>query len=58
MKDDHKIEANKRLRALQREEHFSNGGTLADWRGLHIVEEDRKKRADKEACRERITHED
>jgi len=56
--EDDKMEAHKRQRALQREEHFRNGGTLADWRGLHIVEEDRKKRADKEACRERITHED
>lgn len=56
--EDDKIEAYKRQRALQREEHFRNGGTLADWRGLHIVEEDKKKRADKDACRERIIDED
>jgi len=56
--EDDKMEAYKRQRALQREEHFRNGGTLSDWRGLHIVEEDKKKAADKDACRERITDED
>ena len=58
MEDDEKIEANKRQRALQREEHFRNGGTLADWRGIAYAEEDKKKQANKEACRERITDDD
>ena len=58
MEDDDKIEANKRQRALQREEHFRNGGTLSDWRRRAYAEEDKKKAADKDACRERITDED
>jgi hypothetical protein len=55
---DHKVKANKRQRALQREEHFNNGGTLADWRGRAYAEEDKKKAADKDACREHITDDD
>jgi hypothetical protein len=41
----------KRVRGIQREEHFKNGGTLEEWRGKHSVEVDKKKEDSKRKCR-------
>ena len=40
------------IRGLDRKAHFASGGDLASWRGVHQVTKDRKKAADKHACRE------
>jgi hypothetical protein len=44
----------KRLRAVQgviRKEHFAAGGSVHEWRGMHLVQRDRKKEANRQACR-------
>lgn len=43
----------RRVRGIQREEHFLNGGTLEEWRGKSNIEVDRKKEMDKKRCREK-----
>lgn len=39
------------IRGLDRKAHFASGGDLVAWRGRHSVTADRKKVADKHACR-------
>ena len=45
------IEHIKAQRGLDREKFFSEGGELCRWRGEGTVEVDRKKKANKNACR-------
>ena len=45
------IEHIKAQRGLDREKFFSEGGELCRWRGVGTVEVDRKKKANKKACR-------
>ncbi len=42
-----------RHRSIEREEHFEEGRTLASWRGIHVVEIDRRREASRRACRGR-----
>jgi hypothetical protein len=37
-----------------RKAHFEANGTLAGWRGRSSVRTDRRKQADKRACRQRV----
>ena len=46
----------KAQRGLDRKAHFENGGELSRWRGLHMVEADKKKKASKNSCRGRIRY--
>lgn len=41
----------RRIRGIERFEHFKHGGTLSAWRGIHTVIPDRKKSSSKKACR-------
>jgi len=41
-------------RGLDRKAFFENGGEMARWRGLHLVQRDRKKTQNKKACRGRV----
>ena len=41
-------------RGAARHVHFSQGGTLAEWRGRAVTMGDRKHRANKVACRGRV----
>ena len=45
------IDANTRLRGLARKEHFAEGRTLEDWRGICRIQLDKRKEASKRACR-------
>ncbi len=38
-------------RGIDRVAHFEAGGTLEGWRGRHTVEVDRRKEANRRACR-------
>ena len=40
-----------RARGVERKEHFANGGTLASWRGVRLVQKDRKKEQSRKVCR-------
>jgi len=40
-------------RGLDREDFFANGGEMVRWRGLHLVQQDKKKKKNKKACRGR-----
>jgi len=42
-------------KGADRAAHFSNGGTLAQWRGRPETFTDRKKKASKSACRGRVS---
>lgn len=48
------LDTSKILRGLDRKAHFENGGTLEGWRGRHLVIPDKKKQANKRACRGRV----
>lgn len=49
-----KIAAVRAVRGIERKQHFSNGGSLHDWRGgLHTVQKDKKKEQSRRACRGR-----
>lgn len=39
-------------RGLDRQAHFSAGGTVEGWRGRHQVQVDRRKEASRKACRQ------
>ena len=39
-----------------RKAHFEAGGTLAGWRGRSSVQTDRRKQANKRACRKRVDY--
>ena len=41
----------KLMRGLDRQHHFSTGGTVEGWLGRHDVRTDRKKENDRTACR-------
>ncbi len=45
------LDASARQRGIDREKHFANGGTLAEWRGISSTIPDKKKRGNKKACR-------
>lgn len=45
------VESLRLLRGLDRAAHFAAGGTPADWRGAHDVRPDKRKEADRGACR-------
>lgn len=45
------VETNKRLRGIQRQEHFAEGRTLEDWRGITRIQLDKRKEASRRACR-------
>ena len=46
------LRALKAIRAVERKEHFANGGDLVTWRGgTRTVRVDRKKQQNKRACR-------
>lgn len=47
------LQDHRMARGLDRKAHFAAGGTPADWRGLHLVEKDRRKEASRKACRTR-----
>ena len=49
-----KVSGHKAAMGLIREAHFSAGGDLPSWRGRANVFVDRKKKADKGACRKRL----
>jgi len=47
----------KRIRGLEREQHFQNDGTLHQWRGgLHTVTVNRPKQRNKRACRGKVSN--
>jgi len=41
-----------RIRGIERINHFAEGGTLEQWRGRCQVQRDKKKEANKRACRD------
>ena len=45
------LKSNRAVMARLRKSHFSSGGDLVAWRGRHDVYVDRKKQANKRACR-------
>ena len=49
-----KFSAMQAEKAAKRKAHFANGGTLAMWRGASQNFVDRKKKANKNACRGRV----
>ena len=46
-----KLASNRGVMGLARKAHFESGGTLEAWRGRASVQTDRRKRANKRACR-------
>jgi hypothetical protein len=44
----------KAQRGLDREAFFAEGGEMVRWRGLHLVQRDRKKQANKNLCRQKV----
>ena len=50
-----KLEAHRGTMGLIRKAHFETGGDLASWRGRASVQTDRRKKANKRACRKRVT---
>ena len=47
-----KLSSNRAVMGHARKAHFESNGDLASWRGRASVETDRRKRADKRACRD------
>ena len=48
------IKKNMRVQAgIDRENYFANGGEASRWRGLRLITTDKKKAANKRACRRR-----
>ena len=45
----------KAQRGLDRKHFFEEGGELARWRGVHTVQQDKKKKANKHACRGKVS---
>ena len=46
------LKALTRIRGIEREIHFENGGTLSDWKGgYHTITVDKKKDHSRKACR-------
>jgi len=41
----------KAIRGNDRKAHFESGGSLESWRGRHMVVPDKRKAANKRACR-------
>lgn len=39
---------------LDRKAFFAEGGEMVRWRGLHLVQRDRKKQANKSLCRKKV----
>lgn len=51
MKKEKKFDAMKAAKAAIRKAHFAAGGTTTMWRGRGVTFTDRKKRANRRACR-------
>ena len=43
-------------RGLDRQSFFEEGGELVRWRGVHVVFSDKKKKANKRACRKKVDY--
>lgn len=41
---------------LDRQAFFASGGEMVRWRGLHIVFSDKKKKANRRACRKKVNY--
>jgi len=41
-------------RGLDRSDFFANGGEMIRWRGLRLVQQDKKKKANKTFCRKKV----
>jgi len=52
------LETNRRLRGLQREEHFAQGLGQESWRGRHNVYVDRRKDRSRRMCREKVRYDE
>jgi hypothetical protein len=50
-KKNHNIDRLKAIRGLERQAHFTQGGTPSQWRGQSWSNKDRRKEADRKACR-------
>ena len=48
-------DSNKAQKAAMRKAHFSNGGSTNVWCGKSNAHQDRKKRANKKACRQKVS---
>ena len=45
----------KAVRGIERKRHFDNGGSMVQWRGgTRTVTKNKKKKASKQACRQRF----
>ena len=51
------LERNRQVAGAERERYFEEGGDLPGWRGRSTIFTDRKKKADKHACRKRTNYE-
>lgn len=49
------IAFSKAIRGLEREAHFADGKSLADWRGVKTVTRNRKRDADRKRCRAKVS---
>ena len=54
-KNKKKFNTLKATAAARRKAHFANGGDLSTWRGRATVFSDRKKAANKKACRKNFS---
>jgi len=55
-KNERSVRVKAQLRAqagLDRKHFFENGGEMARWRGLRLVQQDKRKKQNKNACRGR-----
>lgn len=50
-----KQDSNKAQKAAMRKAHFENGGSTNVWCGKSNAHQDRKKRANKKACRRKVS---
>ena len=50
------IERNRRTAGADRARYFKEGGDLSGWRGRSTVFTDKKKKANKSACRKGVDH--
>lgn len=55
---DQMMETNKRLRGIEREEHFNSGRSLEDWRGITRIQTDKVKEQMRRACRKKVDAEE
>ena len=53
-KKNKKQDLNKLSKAAARKAHFAEGGSSSKWMGRGATHQDRKKRANKKACRRKV----